>query len=102
MKSVLRGLAALMLLAAFGCAHNSGSTSSSTSSTNTTAKATTTTTATPTPARIASRRRSIPCDGPGGFGLDFPCGRGFGGTERKDTGGPAGSVRPRRYVAWSS
>ena len=45
MKSVLRGLAALMLLAAFGCAHNSGSTSSSTSSTNTTAKATTTTTA---------------------------------------------------------
>ena len=33
------------LLAAFGCAHNSGSTSSSTSSTNTTAKATTTTTA---------------------------------------------------------
>jgi len=43
MKSVLRGLAALMLLAAFGCAHNSGSTSSSTSSTNTTAKATTTT-----------------------------------------------------------
>ena len=45
MKSVLRGLAALMLLAAFGCAHNSGSKSSSTSSTSTTAKATTTTTA---------------------------------------------------------